>query len=106
MLNGWQPVVLLLVVKRKLTLLTAMKLKILKECFKCKLEVRYKFKNFCIFFKGNLNESSAKKRVSSVQLPNDFNVEEFISQQYLRKARSKQSVSVLFIIFIIYFFLI
>ncbi|KAI6199915.1 hypothetical protein M3Y96_00678000 [Aphelenchoides besseyi] len=33
-----------------------------------------------------------KQRAPPVQLPNDFNVEEYVSQRYVRKARSRQSL--------------
>jgi kindlin 2 len=42
---------------------------------------------------GNQNGNAAKKqRAPSVQLPSDFNVEEYVSQRYVRKARSRQSL--------------
>ncbi|VDK25835.1 unnamed protein product, partial [Anisakis simplex] len=33
-----------------------------------------------------------KKKSPAVQLPPDFNVDEFVSQRYIRRARSKQSL--------------
>ncbi|KAI6228942.1 hypothetical protein M3Y99_01174100 [Aphelenchoides fujianensis] len=39
------------------------------------------------------NGAAAKKqRAPPVQLPNDFNVEEYVNQRYVRKARSRQSL--------------
>lgn len=41
------------------------------------------------------NENSTARRAAPVKLPSDFNVEEYVSQRYVRKARSKQGVSIL-----------
>ncbi|VDO19025.1 unnamed protein product [Heligmosomoides polygyrus] len=38
------------------------------------------------------NENSSVRRTTPVKLPSDFNVEEYVSQRYVRKARSKQSL--------------
>ncbi|VDK64195.1 unnamed protein product [Cylicostephanus goldi] len=40
------------------------------------------------------NENTTTRRAAPVKLPNDFNVDEYVSQRYVRKARSKQAVSV------------
>uniref|UniRef100_A0AC35UG25 PH domain-containing protein n=1 Tax=Rhabditophanes sp. KR3021 TaxID=114890 RepID=A0AC35UG25_9BILA len=36
--------------------------------------------------------NSLKKRTNSVQLPNDFNAEEYISQKWIKRGKSKQSI--------------
>jgi kindlin 2 len=41
---------------------------------------------------GRNQNGTSKKLLPSVQLPNDFNVEDFVSQRYVRKARSRQSL--------------
>ncbi|VDO07540.1 unnamed protein product [Haemonchus placei] len=38
------------------------------------------------------NENSTARRSSPVKLPSDFNVDEYVSQRYVRKARSKQAL--------------
>ncbi|PIO62967.1 FERM central domain protein [Teladorsagia circumcincta] len=38
------------------------------------------------------NESSTARRSTPVKLPSDFNVDDYVSQRYVRKARSKQSL--------------
>ncbi|ETN77888.1 FERM central domain protein [Necator americanus] len=38
------------------------------------------------------NENSNARRATPVKLPSDFNVEEYVSQRYVRKARSKQGL--------------
>uniref|UniRef100_A0A0K0CUA7 PH domain-containing protein n=1 Tax=Angiostrongylus cantonensis TaxID=6313 RepID=A0A0K0CUA7_ANGCA len=38
------------------------------------------------------NENSTMRRSTPVKLPSDFNVEEYVSQRYVRKARSRQSL--------------
>ncbi|KAI6189766.1 hypothetical protein M3Y97_00044100 [Aphelenchoides bicaudatus] len=40
----------------------------------------------------NGHAAAKKQQAPPVQLPNDFNVEEYVSQRYVRKARSRQSL--------------
>uniref|UniRef100_F1KYS4 Protein unc-112 n=1 Tax=Ascaris suum TaxID=6253 RepID=F1KYS4_ASCSU len=41
---------------------------------------------------GSAQNGTSKKKAPPVQLPPDFNVDEFVSQRYVRRARSKQSL--------------
>ncbi|KAF1750905.1 hypothetical protein GCK72_017456 [Caenorhabditis remanei] len=42
---------------------------------------------------GNENgNNTASRKTNAVKLPNDFNVEEYISSKYVRRAKSKQSI--------------
>jgi len=41
---------------------------------------------------GAKNGQGGKKQAPPVQLPSDFNVEEFVPQRYVKKARSKQAL--------------
>ena len=46
-------------------------------------------------FSANGNENgnnTASRKANAVKLPNDFNVEEYISSKYVRRAKSKQSI--------------
>ena len=43
-------------------------------------------------FSEQQNGTDPKNRTPAVQFPNDFNVDEFVSQHYVRRARSKQNL--------------
>ncbi|TKR67088.1 hypothetical protein L596_023292 [Steinernema carpocapsae] len=45
-----------------------------------------------IQMQSGAQNGNSKKRASSVELPDDFNVEEFVSQRYVRRAKSKSSL--------------
>lgn len=55
--------------------------------------------DFNKLFIGAKTQNNATKKYPAVQLPPDFNVDEFVSQRYARRARSKQAVNFFLAIF-------